>query len=102
MTTCTIHEPCVTHVMQLIEADPEPFILEPERIIEGGKLTDAVRDMPPSQHVPIEYLIGRDELLAFMFSNNFPPIVSDPAVIPLPASAYLLLVGVFTLLALKR
>lgn len=100
MTTCTIGEPCVSGVMQLIEADPEPFILEPERIVCEGKLCEAVTDPGPVQGPPIEYLIGREELLAFMFSNQFPPI-TDPAVIPLPASAWLLIAALGVLGAIR-
>lgn len=91
MTTCSIGEPCVTTVMQMIEADPEPFIPEPEpELVCTGKLCEAVTEPGPVQGPPLEYLIGREELLAFMFSNQFPPI-TDPAVVPLPAGGLLML-----------
>lgn len=103
MTTCTIGEECVTHVMRLVERDPQPFILMPERIIEGGKLTQTVAELPQSQDVPLEYFIGREELLSFMFSNQFPPIVHDPTIIPLPATVWMLAaaIGLLTM-AYKR
>jgi len=103
MSTCRINEPCVTQVMQMIEANPEPFILEPEpELVCTGKLCEAVVNPGPVQGPPLEYLIGRDELLAFMFNNDFPPIVDDPAIIPLPASAWLLIVAVTALCAVAR
>jgi len=89
MTTCRINEPCVTQVMQMIEANPQPFIMEPEPVIVcTDKLCKAVTDPGPVQGPPLEYFIGREELLAFMFNNDFPPI---PAPIPLPAGGILLL-----------
>lgn len=83
--------------MALIEADPQPFILEPE--IAGPPkrpLTQIVSEPGEFQGPPLEYVIGREELLAFMFSNDFPPI-TDAAVIPLPASAWLLIAALVAL-----
>jgi len=100
MTTCNIGDECVTPVMQLIELDPQPFIMELEPSVPcTGKLCEAVMDPGPWQGPPIEYMIGREELLAFMFSNEFPPI---PAPIPLPPSAWMLVAAVALLTLLRK
>lgn len=104
MTTCNVGEPCVSTVMALIEEDPQPFILEPEpELVCSGKLCEAVT-APPGEVFgpPLEHLIGREELLAFMFSNQFPPISTPPAVIPLPASGLLMLLVLATMVAARR
>ena len=105
MSICMINEPCVTQVMQLIETSPEPFILEPEPdLICTGKLCEIVSSAGPVQGPFLEDLVGREELLAFMFNNDFPPIVTlvhDPVVIPLPAAGWLL-IGAIVLLGVIR
>lgn len=101
MTTCNIEDECVTPVIQLIELDPQPFIMEPEPIVLcTGKLCEAVSNPGPWQGPPIEYLIGREELLTFMFSNEFPPI--SPAVVPLPPSAWMLVAAIALLTILRK
>jgi len=104
MSVCTIGEPCVSRVMSMIEKNPVPFILETEPLSQGGKLSKIIRELPLSQDIPLEYFIGRDKLLSFMFNNDFPPIahtVSDPAIIPLPMPI-LLSLSAITFLAFLR
>jgi hypothetical protein len=84
--------------MQLIEKEPEPFILERDMEFAYGKMTE----LPPSQDVPLEYFIGYDRLMAFIFNNEFPPIVSDTVVVPLPPSLMLLAACCAALALLKQ
>jgi hypothetical protein len=101
MTTCNVGDPCVTTVMALIEADPEPFIFELEQVMPcDNKLCEAV-SAPPGEVFgpPLEHLIGREELLAFMFSNEFPP---HPAPIPLPAPGLLMIAVLGAMVLVRR
>jgi hypothetical protein len=98
LTDCQIGEECISSVMNMIEVDPEPFILELEIVTCDSKLCEAVSNpgLPGElQGPPIEYFIGRQELLEFMFSNEFLPIV---ALVPLPASFFFLMAAVVFLI----
>lgn len=102
MSTCIIGQPCVSTVMAMVEENPEPFILTPEVMGPAkGPLATAVTEPGPAQGPPIEHFIGRDELLAFMFNNDFPPI-TEPAAIPLPAAAWMLVAALGLLAALRK
>jgi len=90
--------------MSMIEKNPVPFMLETEPLSQGGKLSKIIRELPISQDIPLEYFIGRDKLLSFMFNNDFPPIshtVSDPTIIPLPMPILLLLSTIGFLVFIK-
>jgi len=96
ITDCQIGEECISSVMNMIEAEPEPFTLVEDVMVCDSKLCEAVTNPGELQGPPLEYFIGRQELLEFMFSNDFPPI-TEIAPVPLPASAFFLMAGILFL-----
>lgn len=97
LTECQIGEECVSSVMNMIELEPEPFILEPEIVTCDSKLCEAVANPGPMQGPPLEHLIGREELLSFMFNNQFSPI-TEMAPVPLPPSVLFLMAAIAVLI----